>query len=75
MNDPIKAKIIELCPDVMELKFGCEVWFQRTPHDHLLAKIVSSNRDEKYTLLLAESLTPQKYPHSIFRNPRLPYHP
>jgi hypothetical protein len=25
MNDPIKTKIQELCPDVMELKFGCDV--------------------------------------------------
>ncbi len=25
MTDPIKAKIIELCPDLLELKFGCEI--------------------------------------------------
>jgi hypothetical protein len=25
MTDPIKAKLQELCPDVMELKFGCEI--------------------------------------------------
>jgi hypothetical protein len=25
MTDPIKAKIQELCPDVMELKFGCQL--------------------------------------------------
>lgn len=25
MTDPIKAKIQELCPDLMELKFGCEI--------------------------------------------------
>lgn len=25
MTDPIKKKIQELCPDVMELKMGCEV--------------------------------------------------
>lgn len=25
MNDPIKAKIIELVPEILELKFGCEV--------------------------------------------------
>jgi hypothetical protein len=23
--DPIKGKLQELCPDVMELKFGCEI--------------------------------------------------
>lgn len=27
MTDPIKARIQELCPDVMELKFGCLVNF------------------------------------------------
>lgn len=25
MTDPVKAKIQEMCPDIMELKFGCEV--------------------------------------------------
>lgn len=25
MTDPVKQKIHELCPDVLELKFGCEV--------------------------------------------------
>lgn len=31
MTDPIKAKIHALCPDVLELKFGCEVRrFQNT---------------------------------------------
>lgn len=38
MIDPIKAKIQELCPDVMELKFGCEVdyhgiYIAKTPDD------------------------------------------
>lgn len=26
MKDPIKAKIIELCPDIMELEFGCSLY-------------------------------------------------
>lgn len=25
MTDPVKTKILELCPDLMELKFGCVV--------------------------------------------------
>ncbi len=30
MNDPIKAKIQELCPDVMELKRGTQVYIKDT---------------------------------------------
>lgn len=32
-TDPVKAKIQELCPDVMELKFGCEVLQNDEPLD------------------------------------------
>lgn len=32
MTDPIKQRIQELCPDVMELKFGCEVRFANIPY-------------------------------------------
>jgi hypothetical protein len=48
-SDPIKAKIQELCPDVMELKFGCEV-----KSEHLVVKHVGpvirrdTNKDYPY---------------------------
>lgn len=43
MNDPIKAKIVELCPDIMELKFGCEVKEHASTGDEQIYRILQKH--------------------------------
>lgn len=56
MKKTIKAKIQELCPDVMELKFGCKVTFSN--EEHFGYAMIVSEEDGRLRVLIAGEHNP-----------------
>lgn len=64
-EDNVKARIVELIPEIMELKFGTLVRFQRAPNVILHGQVVSAEHaNDKVSLLLEISTTVYQWPRS-----------
>ena len=62
--EKVRAKVIEAVPEILELKFGCRVSFQRYPGKIVYGTI--ANKTRQFNVLIDGRLTPETHPKEIF---------